>query len=271
MYQLVYPTLLLSIAFRLWQIYLPKIVRQCGQLSSSLPGSAVHLWWAMMIGQGIWVMKFNWNVKKAPLSLQKMKISFLYYVQLLMIGWAGRWTRTPFTTPLQPIKWNVHFSNMFNFWWWARLVDGLEPCLPPLSSQKKWNAHFWIMFNVQLLMMGLAGQWTRTLSTTPLQAENEMLVFGLCSTSDDQPGCLMDSNPIHHPSPAKKGKSILGLHSTSGDWLSNPSNKSQLKCDERPPKSSKNEIFIFINYVQLLMIDQVIPATKVDQNAKKDP
>ena len=31
-------------------------------------------------------MKVNQNVKKAPLSHQKMKNSFLYYVQLLMIG-----------------------------------------------------------------------------------------------------------------------------------------------------------------------------------------
>ena len=73
MYQLVHPTLLQSIAFRLWQIYLLKIVTQCGQLSSSPPGSAAHLWWAMMIGWVIWVMKVNWNVKKAPLSHQKMK------------------------------------------------------------------------------------------------------------------------------------------------------------------------------------------------------
>ena len=43
MYQFVHPTLLQSIAFMLWQIYLPKIVRQCGQLSSSPPGSAAHL------------------------------------------------------------------------------------------------------------------------------------------------------------------------------------------------------------------------------------
>ena len=121
MYQLVYPTLLLSIAFRLWQIYLPKIVRQCGQLSSSPPGSAVHLWWAMTIDWVIWVMKFNWNVKKSPskssknknlifilhstsddwpsdpsnkswpkckkypLSHQKMKCLFLDYIQLLVI------------------------------------------------------------------------------------------------------------------------------------------------------------------------------------------
>ena len=61
---------------------------------------------------------------------------------------------------------------MFNFWWTAGLViDGLEPQLPPLSSQK-----------------------------------NKMLIFGLRSTSDDQPGWLMDSNPICHPSPVKKIK-----------------------------------------------------------------
>ena len=80
MYQWINPTLLQSIAFRLWQIYLPKIVRQYGQLSSSPTGSAAHLWWEMMIGWVIWVMKVNLNVKKAPLSHQKMKNSFLYYV-----------------------------------------------------------------------------------------------------------------------------------------------------------------------------------------------
>ena len=60
---------------------------------------------------------------------------------------------------------------MFNFWWLAGLVDGLEPHPPPLSSQK-----------------------------------NKMLIFGLHSTSDDHLGWLMDSNHIHHPSPAKKIK-----------------------------------------------------------------
>ena len=30
------------------------------------------------------------------------------------------------------------------------------------------------------------------------------------------------------------------------DWLSDRSDKSQLKCEKSPPKSSKNEIFIFI-------------------------
>ena len=94
-----------------------------------------------------------------PLSSQKMN-----YVQLLIIGQAGRWTQTPSATPLQLIKWNVHF---WNFWWSARLVNGLEPHLPPLSSQK-----------------------------------NEMLIFGLHYFW--MINWSMDSNPICQPSPAKK-------------------------------------------------------------------
>ena len=52
-----------------------------------------------------------------------------------------------------PAKKSAHFWITFNFWCWAGPVDGLEPHPPPLSSQK-----------------------------------NEMLIFGLRSTSDDRPG-----------------------------------------------------------------------------------
>ena len=72
---------------------------------------------------------------------------------------------------------------MFNFWWSVGLVDGLDPVYHPLSSQ-----------------------------------ENEMLVFGLRSTSDDQLGWSMDSNLVCPPSPAKKNKMLIfGLRSTSDD------------------------------------------------------
>ena len=37
----------------------------------------------------------------------------------------------------------------------------------------------------------------------------------------------------------------FGLHSTSDDWPSDLSDKSQLKCKKRSPKSSKNEMLIF--------------------------
>ena len=50
---------------------------------------------------------------------KEMKCSFLDYIQLLMTGRAGRWTRTPSATPLQPKRWNAHFWITFNFWWSA--------------------------------------------------------------------------------------------------------------------------------------------------------
>ena len=270
-----------------------------------------------------WLMDLNTICHPSPAKI--MKCSFLDYIQLLLISQAGQWTRTPSTNPLQQKKWNAHFWSMFNFWWSAGLVDGLEPHPPPLSSTKKtkfllldyvqllmigragqwtwtpsttplqpkkWNAHFWITFNfwwlaglvnglkphpphlssqknemlifglhstsmlaslvdglephspplssqknemlildyVQLLMIGKAGWWTWTPSATSLQPKkNEMLIFGLCSTSDDQPGWLMDLNPICHPSPAKIMKCSfldyiqLLLISQAGQWTRTPS------------------------------------------------
>ena len=136
-----------------------------------------------------------------PSPAKKIKCLFLDYVQLLMIVWAGQWTWTRSTTPLQPkdkmlifglsstsddrlswsmdsnpichpspaIKKNAHFWITFNFWWSPGLVDGLEPHLPSLSSKK-----------------------------------NKILIFGLRSTSDDWPHWSMDSKPICYPSPTKK-------------------------------------------------------------------
>ena len=107
-------------------------------------------------------------------AAKKMKCSFLDYVQLLMICRAGRWIQTPSTAPLQPKKWNASFLDY-----------------------------------TQLLMIGQVEWWTQTPSTTPLQPKNEMLIFLLLWTSDDKPDWLMDSNPICHPSPAKKMKCLF--------------------------------------------------------------
>ena len=155
-----------------------------------------------------------------------------------------------------PLPFQYHYLTIclnrklvnFNFKW----IFGLEPHPPPFSSKKNKMLVFglrstsgdwlgWSMDSnpihhpspakkmkcsfldyVQLLMIGRAGRWTWTPSTTPLQPKNEMLVFGLCSTSDDRPGWSMGSNPVHHPSPPKK-----------------------IKC-------------LFLDYVQLLMIGQAI-------------
>ena len=152
---------------------------------------------------------------------KKMKCSFLDYIQLLMIGRVGPWTQTLSTTPLQPKKWNAHFWITFNFWWSAGLVDGLEPHLPPLSSQKNKMLIFWITFNFWWsagLVDGLEPHPPQFSSQ-----KNKILVLELCTTSGVWPGWSIDSNPIHHPSPAKKIKMLIfGLHSTSDDrpgWL----------------------------------------------------
>ena len=79
----------------------------------------------------------------------------------------------------------------------------LNPMHHP-SQAKKMKYSF--LYYIQLLMIDWAGRWTCTPSAIPLWPKNEMLIFGLRSNSDDQPGWLMDSNPIHHPSPANKMK-----------------------------------------------------------------
>ena len=151
-----------------------------------------------------------------PSPAKKMKCSFLDYIQLLMNGRAGRWTQTLSTTPVQPKKWNAHFWIMFNIWWLVGLVNGLEPHLPPLSSQK-----------------------------------NKMLIFALRSTSDDWLRWSMDSNPICHPSPAKKKKLLIfGLHSTSDDRLGWSMDLNPI-CHPSPAKKIKCSFF---DYIQLLMI-----------------
>ena len=69
------------------------------------------------------------------------------------------------------------------------------------------------------------------------------------------------------PRSLKNEMFIFGLRSISDDWLSNPSDEHQLKCQKGPPCHQKIK-FSFLYYVQLLMIGQVIQVTKVDQNAK---
>ena len=154
-----------------------------------------------------------------PSPANKMKCSFLHYVQFLMISWPGRWTQTPFTTPLQPKKWNAHFLIMFNFWWSAGLVNGLKPHLPALSSQK-----------------------------------NEMLIFGLRSTSDDRLGWSMDSNPIHHLSPAKTVKCSF-LYYIQHLMLARLVNGLE---SHPPPLSIQKMKCSFLGYVQFLMISQAV-------------
>ena len=142
------------------------------------------------------------------------------------LGQTGQWTQTPSTTHLQPIKWNACFWITLNVWWLAGLVDGLKPHPPPLFSQKMKSSFF---DYVQLLMISRAGQWTPTPSATLLRPKKWNAYFWITFTLDDWPGWSMDSNPIHHPSPAKKMKCSyfdyvqLLMISLAGWWTQNPS------------------------------------------------
>ena len=204
-----------------------------------------------------WLMDSNPIHHLSP--AKKMKSSFLYYVELLMISRAGWWTRTPSTTHLQPKKLKCSFSDYVHFWWSAWLIDELEPHLPPLCSQKNEMLNFrlcstsddqpgWSMdLNaichpspakkmkcsfldyIQLLMLArLVNELEPHLPSLSSQ-KNEMLIFGLHSTFDYFPGWLMESNPIHHLSPAKKMKSSflyyveLLMISRAGWWTRTPS------------------------------------------------
>ena len=122
--------------------------------------------------------RLGWSMDSNPIChpfpVKKIKCSFLDYVQLLMIGQASRWTRTPSATPLQ---------------------------------QKKIKCSF--LDYIQLLMIGQASRWDSNPICHPSPVKKKMLIFGLRSTSDDCLGWSMDSNPIRHSSPAKKIKCLF--------------------------------------------------------------
>ena len=146
--------------------------------------------------------------------------------------------------PLIIKKSNVCLWITFNFWWPARLVNGLKPHLPPLSSPK-----------------------------------NEMFIFGLHSTSDDQ---LSNPSTKHWPKcktkkqkwPPKSFKNqrfVFALHSTSDDWPSDLSKKCRLKCkkNKKGPLSHWKIKGLFLDYIQLLMIRRAIQIKNVNRNYKK--
>ena len=165
-----------------------------------------HFW--IMLNFWCWP---DWSMDSNPIHhpspAKKNEMLVFRLGSLLMICLADWWTWTPSATPLLPKKWNAQFSFTFNFWWSARLTNGLKPHLPALSGQK----HEMLIFVLHLISdVGQTCQWTQTLSTTPLQPIKWNASFlDYHSTSDDWPGWSMDSNPIHHPSPANKMKSSL--------------------------------------------------------------
>ena len=175
--------------------------------------------------------------KKGPLSHRKMKCSFLDHVQLLMISRVMKVDQNVKKAPLVIKKWNAHFGITLNFWW--------------LAEWSKW----W----------KLTKMWKRC----PKSSKNEMLIFGSCSTSDDQ---LSDESWLkcekRPPKSSKNEMFVFGWCSTSDDWLSDPSDESWPKCKKGALSHQKMK-GSFLDHVQLLMISQAIRVMTVNWNVKK--
>ena len=144
--------------------------------------------------QPVWLMDSNPICHPSPAKKNEMLTFGLCSHR--MISQAGRWTQTPFTTPLQPRKWNACFWIMFPSDDWPGWLMNLNLiCHPSPPIKMKFSIYDY----VQLLMISQAGQLTQSPSASPLQPIKWNASFWIMFTSDDQPGWLMDSNPICHP------------------------------------------------------------------------
>ena len=202
----------------------------------------------LMIGWGILATKVNQNAKKGPLSHQKIKCSFLDYVQLLMIGWViwvMKVNQNAKKGPLSHQNINSHFWITFNFWWSAK--------------QSEWQRS--------------TKMWKRPPKSSKCEKAPK------CSFLDYfqllMIGWVILATKVNQN--AKKGP-LSHQNINSHFWITfnfwwfgwaiwaTKVNQNVKKA----PKSSKTKCS-FLDYFQLLMIGWVILATKVNQNAKKGP
>ena len=137
---------------------------------------------------------------------------------------------------------------MFNFWWSAEqskqkmLTETQEKKWCPLRHQKI-KCSFFLLHSTSDDRLSDPSKkcWPKHKKTKrpPKLSKNKMFIFGLCSTSDD--------------------------------WLSDPSKKlsTKIQKNEKGPLSHWKIKCSFLDYVQLLMIGQVIRVKNVDRNTKK--
>ena len=134
-----------------------------------------------------------------PLSSQRNEMFLFGLCSASDVGQTGQWTQTPSTSPLQPIKWNVSFWIMFTSDdqpGWSMDSNPIHHPSPPQkneilifglrstsddqlgwsmdsnpihhpSAANKMKCSFFDY--VQILVIGLAGQWIQTPSASSLQ------------------------------------------------------------------------------------------------------
>ena len=128
---------------------------------------------------------------------------------------------------------------MFNFWWLAKQSE--QKTSTKMQKNEKGPLSHWkikcsFLDYVQLLMIGQA-IWAKNVDRNakkqkrpPKSSKNKMFIFGLCSTSDDW------------PSKKSKCKKTKEEQKIKKNWWSTDQT---IKKWKRPPKSSKNKMFIF--------------------------
>ena len=179
-----------------------------------------NFWWSAGLVDGL-------KPHSPPLSTQKndMHIFGLCSTSHDLPGWSM--DSNPIHCPSAAKKMKCFFFGLHSTSddWPGWVIDSNPIHHPSPANKMKYS----FLDYVQLLMISWAGWWTQTPSTTPLQPKNEMLIFWLCSTSDDQLGWSMDLNPICQPSPAKKMKCYfldyvqLLMIGWAGRWTQTPS------------------------------------------------
>ena len=125
-------------------------------------------------------------------------------------------------------------------------------------------------------MIGWASRWTRTPSATPLQPKNWnvhfWITFNFWWSAEWSKQKTLTKNPKKWKRPPKSSKNkmfIFGLCSTSDDWPNDLSKKHWPKCKKKSPLSHWKMKCSFLDYIQLLMIGQAIRAKNIEQTIKK--
>ena len=152
---------------------------------------------------------------------------------------------------------------MFNFWWsaeWSEEKMSTEMQKNEKGPLSHWKIKCSFLDYIQLLMISRA-IWAKNIDQNakkwkrpPKSSKNKMFIFGLRSTSDDQLSNLSKKCCPKHKKNEKGPLSHRKINCSSLDyvqllmigWAIRAKNIDQnTKKQKRPPKSSKNKMFIF--------------------------
>ena len=152
------------------------------------------------------------------------------------------------------------------------------------GSLSHWKIKCSFLDYVQLLMIGRVIQtknvdWNAKKQKRPQKSlKNQMFIFGLLSTSDDQSSnrskkCRLKCKKWKRPPKSSKNQMFIHFWITFNFWWlakqSEQKTSTEMQNNKKGPLSHQKIKCSFLDYIQLLMIGRAIWAKNVDQNAKK--